>query len=340
MELIKNTYRRNIYALVALICLLSSCSSDDSQEDGTVYTYYYPTEVQTINTGSLGRPFDPRGIAISNNKLYVCNDSILEIFDASTLRPLESVKAYSKGNTHIKFAGLTSISIDGGRLYIGSQESRLFVLDQNTNQGITYVGNGQWWQTFVHVFGVVVKDGLVVVKEKENSVKIFETSQITAESPWNLNPIAKLNTQTGYTQYYSMGISDGQIVVAGRDSKSYLHYDINTVLSNKAASLTTPLTALQMPFPQAKPTAILFDETFVYTAENIDNLNYLKIYPKDVFLRNQYQPLLNVSDVQGKGTFGSISSIAHQGQQLYLSDNTNKNIRVIKINTAQITEYN
>lgn len=75
-----------------------------------------------------------------------------------TLAHIKTIANYTKGSTTISFVNLTSTLLDNGRIYVGSVESRLFVLDESTTLGINTVGNGQWWQTFVHVFGVVVKD--------------------------------------------------------------------------------------------------------------------------------------------------------------------------------------
>lgn len=342
MGIIKKIKMNKIAFFILLLCIFTSCSKDDSNEIATTsYDYFYPTNDASIRATEIGTgtgTLDPKGITIANNKLYICNGDVLEIFDALTLKYIKTITAYAKGATTIPFTKLSSVSVDSGRIYIGSVDSRLFVLDENTNLGINTVGNGQWWQTFVHVFGVVVKDGLVFVKEKEKSIKIFETSQITETSNWNLTPFAKLNTLNGFDEIYSMDVSSGNLVVAGRDAKSYLYYNISTIRDNAASSLTKPIEPGTKPF-DAKPIALTFSEDWAIASENLGGINYLKIYPKTEFLDNTFTPRINVSDILGENPFGTIVSVAQLGDRIFLSDNTNKKIRIIKLNKSSITEY-
>lgn len=189
-----------------------------------------------------------------------------------------------------------------------------------------------------HVFGVVVKDGLVFVKEKETSIKVFETAQITETSDWNLKPIAKLNTLNGFDYIYSMDIEAGNLVVAGRDAKSYLYYNIANIKTNAASSLIEPIKPITAPFSDAKPLAITFSEDWAITAENVGSLNFLRLYPKEEFMNKNYSPRINANDIMGSNPFGSIVSTAQLNDRIFLSDNTNKKIRVIKLNQSTITE--
>jgi hypothetical protein len=342
MELKNKISMNKIPFILLFLCLFTSCSKDtDSENNGTTYNYYYPTDEATITATEIGTgtgALDPKGIAIANNKLYICNGDVLEIFDAITLKYIKTITNYTKGTTTIALSKLSSVCIDNGRIYVGSVDSRLFVFDENTNSGINTVGNGQWWNTFVHVFGVIAKDGLLFVKEKETSIKIFETSQITETSDWNLKPLAKLNTLNGFDQIYSLDVTSGNLVVAGRDAKSYLYYNIANIKANAASSLTEPIQPTTAPFIDAKPIAISFSEEWAITTETVGNSNFLRLYPKEEFLNKNYAPRINANDIMGVNHFGSIVSTAQLNDRIFLSDNTNKKIRVIKLNHSTITE--
>lgn len=341
MELKYKLHMKHILPLILAICLFTSCSKDDPASKD--YTYYYPTDEASITNENIPgstEAFDPKGITIANEKLYVINGNVLEIFNALTLEHLKTIKEYKKGSTTIPLTSLTSVSVDGGRIYVGSTESRLFVFDEITNAGISTVGNGQWWQTFVHVFGVVAKDGLVFVKEKEKSIKVLDATQITETSDWNLKPIAKLNTINGYTEIYSLDVFDGNLVVGGRDAKSYLYYNIANIKANAATSLTTPIEPEKVQFVDIKPVAVSFSKDWAVTSENIGSASYLKLYPKEEFIKKNYKATLSVSDILGQNAFGTIVGTAQLDDRIFLSDNTNKKIRVIKLNKSVIAEQN
>ncbi|MDP5199445.1 hypothetical protein [Flavobacterium sp. DG2-3] len=341
MELKYTSHMKHILPLILALCLFTNCSKDDVASKD--YTYYYPTDEAVITNENIPgstEAFDPKGIAIANEKLYVINGNVLEIFNALTLQHIKTIKEYKKGTTTIALTSLTSVSVDNGRIYVGSTESRLFVFDEATTAGISTVGNGQWWQTFVHVFGVVAKDGLIFVKEKEKSIKVFEASQITETSDWNLQPIAKLNTLNGYTEVYSMDVSDGNLVVAGRDAKSYLYYSIANIKANATASLTTPIEPQKVQFVDIKPIAVFFSKDWAVTSENVGSASYLKLYPKADFVKMNYKAALSASDILGKNAFGTIVATAQLDDRIFLSDNTNKKIRVIKLNKSVIAEQN
>ncbi|WP_225585238.1 hypothetical protein [Flavobacterium sp. MDT1-60] len=330
--------------ILLLLCLFTNCSKDsDGENNGTTYNYYYPTDETAITAREIGTgagTLDPKGIAVANNKLYICNGDVLEIFDTTTLKYIKTISNYTKGTSTIALTKLSSVCIDNGRIYLGSLDSRLFVFDEITNVGISTVGNGQWWNTFVHVFGVIVKDGLVFVKEKETSIKVFETSQITENSDWNLKPLAKLNTLNGFDQIYSMDIAAGNLVIAGRDAKSYLYYNIANIKANAASSLTEPIKPTTEPFSDAKPIAVSFNADWAITTETVGSLHYLRLYPKEEFMNKKYTPRINANDIMGANPFGTVLSTALFNDRIFLSDNTNKKIRVIKLNQSTITEQN
>ncbi len=341
MEIIYKTHMNKIAFLLLLLCIFTSCSKDSDGEEPTTYDYVYPTDETSITEKQISATatvLDPKGITIANDKLYVCNGDVLEVFNAVTLAYIKTITSYTKGSTTIPFTKLSSVCVDKGRIYIGSVDSRLFVLDEITNAGINTVGNGQWWQTFVHVFGVVVKDGLVFVKEKETTIKVFETTQITETSDWNLKPIAKLNTLNGFDQVYSLDIEAGNLVVAGRDAKSYLYYNIANIKANAASSLTEPIKPTTYLMTDIKPIAVNFSTDWAITSETVGSVNYLRLYPKDEFMKQDFKPRVNASDIMGANPFGSIVSVAQLNDRLFLSDNTNKKIRVIKLNKAIIAE--
>lgn len=341
MELKNKISMNKIPFLLLLLCLITSCSKDSDANNTASYKYYYPTDEATITVSEIGAgtgTFDPKGITIANNKLYICNGNVLEIFDATTLKYIKTISNYTKGTSIIALTKLSSVCVDNGRIYLGSTDSRIFVFDEVTNDGISTVGNGHWSQTFVHVFGLAVKDGLVFVKEKETSIKILETSQITETSDWNLKPIAKLNTLNGYDQIYSLDVASGNLVVAGRDAKSYLYYNIANIKANAANSLTEPIKPTTATFSDAKPLAISFSEDWAITTENVGSLNYLRLYPKEEFMNKNYTARINANDIMGVNPFGTIVSTAQLNDRIFLSDNTNKKIRVIKLNQSTITE--
>ncbi len=341
MELKHKMHMKYILPLILVLCFFTSCSKDDIASKD--YTYYYPTEAATLTAQNIPgstAAFDPKGIAISKEKLYVVNGDVLEVFNAVSFAHIKTIKEYVKGTTTIPLTSLTSVAVDNGRIYVGSTESRLFVFDETTNAGISTVGNGQWWQTFVHVFGVAVKDGLVFVKEKEKSIKVFETSQITETSNWNLEPIAKLSTLNGYTEVYSMDVYGGNLVVAGRDAKSYLYYNIANIKANAAKSLTTPIEPEKTQFIDIKPIALNFGLDWAVTSEIVGNISYLRLYPKDEFIKQNYKAVVNASDILGQNAFGTIVGTAQLNDLIFLSDNTNKKIRIIKVNKSTIAEQN
>ena len=341
MELINKINMKKLLFLVLLLCFFTNCSKDSYDIEPTNYDYYYPTDNAVITAKQIGDgsgTLDPKGIAIANEQLYVCNGDVLEVFSAVTLAHIKTISSYTKGDTTIPLTQLSSISIDKGRIYLGSTNSRLFVLDENTFLGINTVGNGQWWQTFVHVFGVVVKDGLVFVKEKNNIIKVFETSQITDTSNWNLTPIAKLNTLKGSTEIYSMDVFSGNLVVAGRDAKSYLYYNIANIKTNAASSLITPIEPEIPPFLSTKPVSVNFSTNWAVTTETSGDLNYVSLYSKEDFINQKYSQVLNASDIMGQNPFGNIVSTAQLNDRIFLSDNSNKIIRIIKLNKSTIAE--
>lgn len=341
MELKYKIDMKHILPLILVLCFFTNCSKDDIESKN--YDYYYPTEQATLTAENIPgstEAFDPKGIAISKDKLYVVNGNVLEVFDAVTFTHIKTIKEYVKGATTIPLTSLTSVAVDNGRIYVGSTESRLFVFDETTNAGISTVGNGQWWKTFVHVFGVVVKDGLVFVKEKEKSIKVFETSQITETSDWDLQPLAKLNTLNGYTEVYSMDVYGGNLVVAGRDAKSYLYYNIANIKANAAASLTTPIEPQKTQFIDIKPIAVSFSKDWAVTSENVGSASYLRLYPKEDFIKQNYKAVVNASDILGQNSFGTIVGTAQLNDFIFLSDNTNKKIRIIKLNKSTIAEQN
>jgi len=341
MELKYKIDMKHILTLILVLCFFTNCSKDDIESKN--YDYYYPTEQATLTAENIPgstEAFDPKGIAVSKDKLYVVNGNVLEVFDALTFTHIKTIKEYVKGTTTIPLTSLTSVAVDNGRIYVGSTESRLFVFDETTNAGISTVGNGQWWKTFVHVFGVVVKDGLVFVKEKEKSIKVFETSQITEISDWDLQPLAKLNTLNGYTEVYSMDVYGGNLVVAGRDARSYLYYNIANIKANAAASLTTPIEPQKTQFVDIKPIAVSFSKDWAVTSENVGSASYLRLYPKEDFIKQNYKAVVNASDILGQNSFGTIVGTAQLNDFIFLSDNTNKKIRIIKLNKSTIAEQN
>lgn len=342
MELTKYTYMKKITFFILFLCVFTNCSKDSyDTEDPTNYDYYYPSDAATITAKQIGDgtgTFDPKGMAIANDKLYICNGDVLEIFNAKTLAYIKTIKDYTKGTTTIPLTRLSSVCIDNGRIYLGSVDSRIFVFDENTNAGINTIGNGQWWNTFVHVFGLVVKDGLLFVKEKETTIKVFETSQITETSNWNLAPIAKLNTLQGFDEIYSMDVASGNLVVAGRNAKGYLYYNITDIRKNATSSLTTPITPRTKPFTNTKPMALAFSTDWAVTSENDGSINSLRIYPKDEFINKTYNARINASDIMGANPFGSIVSVVQLEDRIFLADNTNQKIRIIKLNKSIISE--
>jgi len=336
MEIIK---LHRIAQLIMLLFLVASCSKDDAIIEQ--HTYHYIKQDGVITAQQIGDgsgTFDPKGMAISDDKLYICNGNVLEVFNVQSLQHIKTISSYTKGDTSIEFKSLTSVVVDSSRIYVGTTESRLFVLDKKTEMGITAVGNGQWWNTFVHVFGVAVGDGLVFVKEKQNSIKVFETSQITETSEWNLEPIAKLNTVTGGAEVYSMEVENGNLVVAGRNAEGYLYYNISDILSNAQASLTTPLLPNYETIKGVKPFVITFTEDWAIATEKVGADNYLQLYPKSDFMKKSFEPEVSANDIMGENPFGEIFAVAQSGDRIFLSDNTNQQIKVIKLKTSSIIE--
>jgi hypothetical protein len=233
---------------------------------------------------------------------------------------------------------LSSVCVDNGRIYVGSIDSRLFVFDEITNLGISTVGNGSFYQTFVHVFGLTVKDGLLFVKQKERIIKVFETAQITETSNWDLKPIAALNTLNGLEELYSMDVASGNLIVAGQNTNSYLYYNIAYIRANAAKSLLTPISPTTKVFAKNIPLALAFSADWAITSEIIEYENLVRIYPKNEFLDMKYAPIVNTSDSMGQNPFENVISIAQAENYLFLSDSKSQKIRVLKINKIKIAE--
>ena len=207
MELINKISMNKIPFILLLLCLFTNCSKDSNGENnGTTYKYYYATDEAAITASQIGAGsgiLDPKGITVANNKLYICNGDVLEIFDATTLKYLKTITNYTKGTTTITLTKLSSVCVDNGRLYVGSVDSRLFVFDEITNAGISTVGNGQWWNTFVHVFGVVVNpfNMLPIVPAFGTLQRVFNKFNSSIN---NISILHKL-------QYYGKTLMQGQL---------------------------------------------------------------------------------------------------------------------------------
>ena len=333
-------HMKKILPLIFILGFFTNCSKEEVLPTAK-YTHYYPAYEAVIAKENIPdcTVFDPRAIAISNEKLYVTNVNSLEVFDAITLTHIKTIKEYSKGDTKIPFTNLTSVCVNNGRLYVGSTESRLFVFDEITHTAINTVGNGKYTGTFVHVFGVLVKDGLLFVKEKNNIIKVFDASEITDTSDWNLKPIAKLNTLKGYKEVYSLDVFEGNLVVAGRDAKSYLYYNIENIRVNAAKSLITPIEPEKIDFEDTKPISVAFNTNWVVTSENDGrSISYLRLYPKQEFMNKNYKTIVNTSNIMNYIQLGTIVGTSELNDRIFLSDNTNKKIIIIKINTSTIAE--
>lgn len=342
MELINLTNMKKI-TLLLLVCLFTNCTKDTYEAfEPTYYDYYHLTEETTINASKIGNgagTFQPKSIAAANGKVYICNENALEVFDTKTLTYIKTISSYTKGTTTIPFTKLTSVCVDNGRIYVGSYESQVFVIDEITNLGINTVGNGKYWDSnFIHVLGLAVKEGLLFIKEKDNFIKVFEASQITETSNWKLQPIAKLNTIKGYYQEYSMDVSSGSLVVAGQGANSFLYYNISDIRANAASSLVTPLMPTTRVSSKNEPYAISFSTDWTITSENIEDINYLRLYPKKQFLDMTFTPTINVIDIMGRNPIERFMSVAQGGDFLFLSDYDGKKIRVLKINKIKISE--
>ncbi|EKF54624.1 hypothetical protein I215_11714 [Galbibacter marinus] len=338
MELIRLCHSYMVAFLLFLILVSCSKESDIAKEHQYHYISY-DTEVTAKQIADGSGLLQPKGIAILDDKLYVCNGDVLEVFNAQSLQHLKTINSFTKGETTIEFSNLTSIAVDSSRIYIGSRDSRLFVLDKNTNSGISVVGNGQWWQTFVHVFGVTVADGLMFVKEKENSIKVFDVTQITQNSNWDLEPIAKLNTVTGATEEYSMDVENGDLVVAGRNAEAFLYYNVDAILSGAEASFTTPITPIYSPNDGVKPLSVKFTEDWAITSEKIGEDYYLRLYPKEKFMQKDFDPKVSAYDVMGDNPFGEIIAVEQLGDRIFISDYTNQQIAIVKLKTSLIIEH-
>jgi hypothetical protein len=83
---------------------------------------------------------------------------------------------------------------------------------------------------------------------------------------------------------------------------------------------------------------VVFSDEWAITTEKIKNTNYIRLYPKNVFLDQNYTPTINNSDIMGENAFNSITNCALLKDRLFVADNTNQVIRVLKLNKATIAE--
>lgn len=122
MELKNKISINKIPFFLLLLCLITSCSKDSDTNNTASYKYYYPTDEATITVSEIGAgtgTFDPKGITIAYNKLYICNGNVLEIFDATTLKYIKTISDYTKGTSTIALTKLSSVCVDNGRIYLG-----------------------------------------------------------------------------------------------------------------------------------------------------------------------------------------------------------------------------
>jgi hypothetical protein len=333
-----NKIYQYIIVLIASITLFS-CSDDDVKLIST--NFYYLTDEHEITVNNItGQDLKPTAMAISGEKLYVCNNNEVLVFDLNNYDLINTITTYKKGNTEIQFNNLSSIYIHNGKIYIGSIESRLFILDESTYDGFSVLGNGQWWNTFVHVFGVAVSDEYIFVKEKEQIIKVFDLKTITETSNWNLPPVAKLTTNTGGTEYYNLKIQDENLVVAGQNAGSYLYYNIESVKRNAEKSLEKnqeikPRTASLNSF---KPIAVTFTEQWAVSIENNGNTNFIKMYPKQDFMYTKYNAVISNSNSIGQPNFGTLVDVVTYNDLIIVSDNSNKKVRILKLKSSSIQE--
>jgi hypothetical protein len=121
----------------------------------------------------------------------------------------------------------------------------------------------------------------------------------------------------GYDEIYSMDVMSGNLVVAGRIAKGYLYYNIPDIRANTASSLVMPKNPTVKPFTEVKPLAVTFSTDWAVTSENVGNVNYLRLYPKEEFINKTYTPRINAADVMGANPFGSIVSTAQLNDRLF-----------------------
>lgn len=334
---------RKIYNYIILLVVSLSfygCSDDDANLISTNF-YYLTEESEITEKDTPNNSLNPSAIFTANEKLYICNGNELLVYDAINYSLITSITKFKKGNTEIALNALTSINIHDGKIYLGSQESRLFVFDQETYEGITFLGNGQWWQTFVHVFGVAVSDELLFVKEKNNSIKVFETIAINEDTPWNLKPIAKLTTTTGGTENFNLKVEDGNLVIAGRNANSYLYYNFNSIKSNADKSLEDEEGIIKpriYSLNQNKPIALAFDDQWAISIEESSGTKYIKMFPKQDFMFMKYDPVISNSNAIGQPNFQDITDISKNGDIVFVSDKTNKRIQILRLRSSKIQE--
>ena len=334
---------KKIYSYITMLFISLSfygCSDDDGNLISTEF-YYLTEEAEITEKNTPNNNLNPSAIFITNDKLYICNGNELLVYDALNYSLITSVTKFKKGTTEIALTKLTSINIHGGKIYLGSNDSRLFVLDQENYDGITFLGNGQWWQTFVHVFGVAVSDELLFVKEKDQSIKVFETIAINENTPWNLKPIALLTTNAGGTENYNMKIEDGNLVVAGRNANSYLYYNFNSIKSNASKSLEGAANRIKPrveSLKPSKPIAVSFDDKWAISIEEASGTKYIKMFPKQDFMYMKYNPVISNSNAIGQPNFQDITDISKNGDLIYVTNRTNKRIQILRLKSSKIQE--
>src|SRR5690606_29174494 len=111
MEIIR---LRNLSKVAILFLLiLGSCSKDDDMIQEYNYHYInFEAKITAQHIGDGSGTFDPKAIGSSNGKLYICNGTVVEVFNAQSQQHVATINSYTKGETDIEFTNLTSIAVD------------------------------------------------------------------------------------------------------------------------------------------------------------------------------------------------------------------------------------
>lgn len=184
------------YFIIGTMMVLSSCNKEyiyrigeeDVYEptDTIVYIEYYAelAEGRVITQSSLpdiSSAFDPLGICVSGDSLYVANwpARTIELFDIRSLEHLATL--VDKSNSTPLNSRDVCVS-DSLLLVPGINPSQVSVYNRFTGTYLCRLGNGSWAGALTHANSIAADRHFVYVRDQSENIKVFRISDIHTAS--------------------------------------------------------------------------------------------------------------------------------------------------------------